>query len=150
MGGRQVCTDPDRYGDEFDHHAMVYEYADGKRLFAHGRHIPGCYDQATVIALGTKGRAFMPARPYIEGENPWRYKAQKTETSMYDNEHHELFNAIRTGNPINNGHSMCFSSMLAILGEMVCCTGKQMTWEQVMKSYPVTEVEAEGREKVGR
>ena len=29
---------------------------------------------------------------------------------------------------------MCFSSLLAILGEMVCCIGQQMTWEQVLKS----------------
>ncbi len=134
MGGRQVCTDPDQYGDELDHHAMVYEYADGKRFFAHGRHIPGCYNQAAVIALGTKGRAFMPERPYIEGENPWRYNGRKSGASMYDNEHQELFKAVRTGKPINNGQYACSSSMLAILGEMVCCTGQQMTWEQVMKS----------------
>lgn len=134
MGGRQVCIDPNQYGDELDHHAIVYEYADGKRFFAHGRHIPGCYNQAAVIALGTKGRAFMPARPYIEGEKPWRSEARKKVESMYDNEHKALFEAVRTGKPINDGQSMCHSSMLSILGEMVCCTGKQMTWEQVMKS----------------
>ena len=134
MGGRQVCTDPNQYGDEFDHHAIVYEYADGKRFFAHGRHIPGCYNRASVVALGTKGRAFMPAKPYIEGENPWSFKAPKTIESMYDNEHKALFEAVRTGKPINDGHTMCHSSMLSIMGEMVCCTGQQMTWEQVMKS----------------
>ena len=134
MGGRQVCTDPNQYGDELDHHAIVYEYADGKRFFAHGRHIPGCFNQAAVIALGTKGRAFMPSRPYIEGEKPWRFDTRKTPASMYDNEHKALFEAVRTGKPINDGRTMCHSSMLAIQGEMVCCTGKQMTWEQVMKS----------------
>ncbi|NLX98952.1 MAG: Gfo/Idh/MocA family oxidoreductase [Rhodopirellula sp.] len=133
MGGRQVCTDPNQYGDEFDHHAIVYEYANGKRLFAHGRHIPGCYSQAAVIALGTKGRAFMPARPRIEGENPWHFD-NKTPQSMYDNEHKVLFQAIRTGKPVNDTRTMCHSSMLSILGEMVCCTGGQMTWDEVMKS----------------
>jgi len=29
---------------------------------------------------------------------------------------------------------MSHNSMLSILGEMVCCTGQRMTWEQVMKS----------------
>ena len=29
---------------------------------------------------------------------------------------------------------MCHSTLLAIMGEMVCCTGKQMTWEQAMTS----------------
>ncbi len=134
LGGRQVCTDPNRYGDELDHHAIVYEFADGKRLFAHGRHIPGCFGQAAVVALGTKGRAFMPSRPYIEGEHPWRFKAPKTPVSMYDNEHKALFQAVRTGKPVNNGQTMCHSSMLSILGEMVCCTGQKTTWEQVMNS----------------
>lgn len=134
MGGRQVCTDPNQYGDELDHHAIVYEYADGKRFVAYGRHIPGCFNQASVVALGTKGRAFMPARPYIEGENPWRFKAPKTPVSMYDNEHKALFQAVRTGRPVNNGREMCHSSMLSILGEMVCCTGETMTWDQVMQS----------------
>jgi predicted dehydrogenase len=134
MGGRQVCTDPNQYGDELDHHAIVCEYADGKRMFAHGRHIPGCYNQAAVIALGTKGRAFMPARPYIEGEKPWKFKAPKTPVSMYDNEHKALFGAIRAGQPINNGPQMCHSSMLAVMCEMVCCTGKLTTWEEMQKS----------------
>jgi predicted dehydrogenase len=134
MGGRQVCTDPNQYGDELDHHAIVYDYADGKKIFAHGRHIPGCFNQAAVVALGTKGRAFMPARPYIEGEKPWRYKAPKTPVAMTDREHQVLFESIRTGKPVNNGVRMCHVSMLAILGEIVCCTGKQMTWDEVMKS----------------
>jgi len=134
LGGRQVCTDPNQYGDELDHHAIVYEYADGKRLFAHGRHIPGCFNQAAVIAQGTKGRAFMPAKPTIEGEKPWRFEAPKDASSMMDNEHKALFQAVRSGTPVNNGPAMCHSSLLSILGEMVCCTGQRMTWEQVMKS----------------
>ncbi len=76
----------------------------------------------------------MPARPYIEGENPWRFEASETATSMMDNEHKALFDAVRSGTPVNNGKAMCHSSMLSILGEMVCCTGQQMTWEQVMNS----------------
>ncbi|NLF71853.1 MAG: Gfo/Idh/MocA family oxidoreductase [Candidatus Anammoximicrobium sp.] len=134
LGGRQVCTDPNQFGDELDHHAIVYEYADGKRLFAHGRHIPGCFNQAAVIANGTKGRAYMPAKPYIEGEKPWRFEAPKDASSMTDNEHKVLFQAIRDGKPVNDGRTMCHSSMLAILGEMVCCTGQRTTWEQVLKS----------------
>lgn len=53
---------------------------------------------------------------------------------MMDNEHKALFDAVRSGTPVNNGQAMCHSSMLSILGEMVCCTGQQMTWEQVMNS----------------
>jgi len=134
LGGRQVCTDPNQYGDELDHHAIVYEYADGKRFFAHGRHIPGCYNQAAVIALGTKGRAFMPSRPYIEGENPWKFETPKKPVASTDREHQVLFEAIRTGKPVNNGPRMCHTTLLSIMGEMVCCTGQQMSWEQATTS----------------
>lgn len=61
-------------------------------------------------------------------------KAPETPVSMTDNEHRVLFQAIRTRQPVNDGQRMCHTSMLGIMGEIVCCTGQQMTWEQVMKS----------------
>ena len=104
MGGRQVCVEP-KYGDAFDHQAVVYEYANGVRIFGYCRDIPGCYNETSNVILGTKGRAFLPGRPRIEGEKPWRYEGPKP--SMYDVEHKELFEAIRAGKPINNGDYMC-------------------------------------------
>ncbi len=134
IGGRQVCTDPNTYGDELDHHTIVYEYPGNKRFFAFGRHIPGCYSDQSVVVMGTKGRALMPVRPRIEGEKPWRYRGSEPVGAMYDKEHKALFQAIRTGQPINNGQYMRHSSMLSILGEMVCCTGQRMTWDDAVKS----------------
>jgi hypothetical protein len=131
MGGRQVCVEA-KYGDQFDHQAVVYEYASGARLFGYCRHIPGCYGEGAVVVLGAKGRAFMPVKPHIEGEKPWRYEGPKP--SMTDMEQKELFDAVRTGKTINNGHYMCLSSMLAILGQMACYTGQEITWEQAAKS----------------
>ena len=131
MGGRQVCVEP-KYGDELDHQAIVYEYAGGVRMFAYCRHILGCYDAASLVVFGTKGRAFMPDPAYIEGEKPWRYKGPRP--PMTDVEHKELFEAIRARKTINNGHYMYLSSMLAILGQMVSYTGQQITWQQAVKS----------------
>jgi myo-inositol 2-dehydrogenase / D-chiro-inositol 1-dehydrogenase len=131
MGGRQVCIEP-KYGDQFDHHTVVYEYANGVRVFGHTRDILGCYNETTDTILGTKGRAYLPNAPRIEGEKPWRFKGSKA--NMYDVEHQELFDAIRAGKTINNGGYTCLSSLLAILAQMVCYTGQQITWEQAMKS----------------
>lgn len=74
----------------------------------------------------------MPRGCRIEGENPWR--AEKSKTSMYDNEHKELFESIRQGQPINNGDYMVTSSMLAILAQMVAYTGQEITWDKAMSS----------------
>jgi predicted dehydrogenase len=131
LGGRQVCLDP-IYGDQFDHHAVSYEYENGARVFGYCRDIPGCYNTTSDIVLGTKGRAFMPHRCRIEGETTWEFTGQKP--SMYDNEHQELFQAIRTGQTIHNGDYMHTSTLLAILAQMVCYTGQEISWEQLLAS----------------
>ena len=49
-------------------------------------------------------------------------------------EHDELFASIRNGKPINNGHYMTRSTLMAILGRMATYTGQQITWEQALDS----------------
>jgi predicted dehydrogenase len=131
MGGRQVCVEA-KYGDVFDHQAVVYEYANGVRLFGYCRDIPGCYNDVSGVIFGSKGRAFMPNKCRIEGEKPWRYKGPSG--NMYDNEHKVLFNSIRTGKPVNDGPSMCVCAAMGIVAEMACYTGQEVTWEQAMQS----------------
>ncbi|MCX7425068.1 MAG: Gfo/Idh/MocA family oxidoreductase [Planctomycetia bacterium] len=131
IGGRQTCLDP-KYGDQFDHFGVVFEYDNGARVFGFCRDQPGCYSSTTDIILGTKGRALMPDRCRIEGETNWKYSGDKE--NMYDVEHQELFDSVRSGKPINSGDYMCTSSMLAILAQMVCYTGQQITWEKAMQS----------------
>ena len=53
---------------------------------------------------------------------------------MYDQEHTELFASIRAGKPINNGHYMSYSTLLAIMGRMATYTGQEITWEMAMNS----------------
>jgi predicted dehydrogenase len=131
MGGRQVCVEP-KFGDQFDHQAVVFEYANGVRVFGYCRDIPGCFNETADTIFGTKGRAVLPSRPRIEGQSPWKYDGPKQ--SMYDVEHIELFESIRTGKPINNANYMFTSTMLAILAQMTCYTGQEITWEQAMSS----------------
>jgi len=45
-----------------------------------------------------------------------------------------LVDSIRAGKPINNSNYMFTSTMLGILGQMVCYTGQMITWEQAMSS----------------
>ncbi len=131
LGGRQVRTDP-KYGDIFDHHAVVYEYANGVRLYSFCRQQGGCWSDTTDNFFGTKGRCNVLGGYRITGENPWVCRVKST--SMYRNEHEALFSAIRSGNVINNGRYMAISSMLAVLGRMVNYTGQAMTWDQALNS----------------
>jgi predicted dehydrogenase len=133
MGGREVCTGPE-YGDLFDHHAVVYEYANGASVYAYCRAQNGCYNDVSDEIIGTKGRCNL-LKCRIKGANPWRYK--DPECNMYDVEHQELFASIRNGKPINNGLYMARSTMLAVLGRMVEYTGQTITWDEAIQSRAV-------------
>lgn len=130
MGGRQTALDS-KYGDQFDHHAVVFEYDQGARVFGFTRDQTECYRDTNDYLLGTKGRCNL-LNYRIEGETNWRY--EKPRQNMYDLEHRALFDAIRAGTPINNGPYMCLSSALAIAAQIACYTGEMLLWEDAMKS----------------
>lgn len=131
VGGRQVRT-ASKFGNIFDHHAVVYEYKNGTQVYSFCRQIAGCYSDVSDNFVGTKGRANIIPHNKIDGENAWQYKGPRP--SMYDVEHQELFAAIRSGKTINNGVYLARSTMLAILGRMVNYTGQTLTWDQAINS----------------
>lgn len=130
-GGRQVRTGAE-YGNVFDHHAVVYEWANGTKCFAFTRQMKGCFGEVEDHVYGTKGSAQILKNLVKSGKDTWRYKGDKP--SMYDVEHKELFAGIRSGNIINNGTYMSYSTLLAIMGRMATYTGQQISWEDAMAS----------------
>ena len=137
LGGRQVRTGPD-WGNIYDHHAVCYEWASGVKCFAYTRQQSSeCSMDVDDYVLGTKGRATVLKNEIVSGTDTWKYKYPgpgKNKPDMYDVEHVELFNAIRSGKPINNGIYMSYSTLLAIMGRMACYTGQKITWEMAMNS----------------
>lgn len=130
MGGRSASFG-EIYGNVFDHHGVVYEYADGVRMYAFCRTQKGCYGESSSFMMGTKGRCSI-TRCRIEGETNWQYEGQRT--NPYDIEHKVLFGAIRSGTPVNTGDYMARSTMVGVMGQLTCYSGKEITWDQVMKS----------------
>ena len=135
MGGRQVLSGPE-YGNIYDHFSIVYEYANGAKLFSNTRHHPRCKGDMSAHAVGTRGRADL-----IEGKGgqsirgtagDWAYNGPMND--LYQTEHDEMFAAIRSGKPINNGDYMANSTLLAIMGRMAAYTGKEITWEMALNS----------------
>jgi hypothetical protein len=117
--------------NNFDHHAVVYEYASGVKLFSFCRQQAGCRGDVSDYIMGTKGRAAL-MKHAIEGENKWHYRGDRV--NIYHEEHKALFASIRSGQPINNGLYMTRSTMVAILGRMATYTGQEITWEQAINS----------------
>ncbi|MGD9721646.1 MAG: Gfo/Idh/MocA family protein [Pirellulales bacterium] len=130
LGGRQVRID-EKWGNIYDHFAVIYEYANGVRLFANCRQMAGCSVDVSDHLIGTEGSAEM-MRGEIEGKHAWRYRGPKV--NMYEEEHRAMFAAIRAGRAINNGLYMARSTMLAIMGRMAAYTGQTLTWDQCLNS----------------
>jgi predicted dehydrogenase len=134
LAGRSTMVEP-LYGDVFDHHSVVYEFDKGVRVYAFCRTTAGCYDETSSLVLGAKGKgSLLTCR--IWGESNWRWQGQ---CDPYQIEHDKLFAGIRSGTPINCGDYMARSTMITVMGQLSCYTGKEVTWEQVMASdyyYP--------------
>jgi len=133
LGGRQQRTDP-KYGNIYDHFTVFYEYPDGQRVYFTCRQQDNCSVRVDELVHGTQGRAEILRGQMFDlaGKRTWRYRGEKP--SMYQVEHDELFASIRSGKPINNGHYMCNSTMIGLLGRMAAYTGQTVTWEQLEKS----------------
>jgi predicted dehydrogenase len=133
MGGVEVRKGPDD-GEIFDHHAVEFEYADGTRMFSQCRHILGCWNAVTEHAVGTKGRAdLQDGRWTFSGANPWRFTGTQ-ERERYQQEHDDLFDAIRNDRPYNEAERGATSTMTAIFGRMATYSGKLLEWDEALNS----------------
>jgi len=133
VGGRQARTAPD-FGHIFDHHAVVYEYANGVRCFSMCRQQVGTATDVSDHIFGTLGMCNTMGYS-IKGKNAWEYpRSKRRKGDMYQNEHDALFGSIRAGNPINNGDYMSKSTLMAIMGRMATYTGQVITWDMAMNS----------------
>jgi len=134
LGGRAQRTGAE-FGNIYDHHSVIYEFASGPRLHAYCRQQSGLRGDISVHVAGEKGIARLAERDrglLLETADKWTYDGVKN--NIYQTEHDELFASIRRGQPINNGEYMCKSTLMAIMGRMATYTGQQITWEQALNS----------------
>jgi len=136
VAGAEVRRGKDS-GSLFDHFAIEYEYADGTRLFAQNRQIPGCFNYVAECAHGTQGAIEMINERNIfsiTGPNAWKYEPEKPVVNPYQLEHDDLFNAIVNDQPYNEAERGALSCMTAIMGRMAGYSGKKIEWDEAHKS----------------
>jgi len=139
MGGRQVRTDP-AYGNIFDHFTIEYVYANGARVISMCRQIDGTTPRIQERVVGTEGIAV--AGESVKGKTQLRIPKKTAKDTdeddaritPYQQEHIDLIASIRTSTPINEAQQVAESTLTAIMGRMSAYTGKEVTWDQAMKS----------------
>jgi predicted dehydrogenase len=131
MGGTEVRKGQD-YGEIFDHHAVEFEYEDGTHMFSQCRHQVGTWSSVSEHCVGTKGSCDISGH-IIRGGEPWRLRSTGARDA-YQQEHDDLFDAIRNNKPYNEAENGAYSSLTAIMGRMATYSGKIVEWKAALNS----------------
>jgi len=154
-GGRQKRTDP-KFGNIYDHFALVYEYPNGSKSYFSSRQQSNTAPSYMVELVGDQGKCLVDCRTgvhSITGKSPWKYDDETKFTdenaykksnsrSMYQQEHDELFESIRKNKPKNDGEWMVKSNLVALAGRMAAYSGQTVTLDAALASnetYSPTE-----------
>ena len=132
MGGREINNGGADDGEIFDHFACQFEYEDGSICYSECRHQPGCWNSVSEHVVGTKGSADVGGNKIL-GSDPWRYKAEGAK-DPYQQEHDDLFTAIRQNKEYSEAVYGAESTMTAILGRMAAYSGKELEWSKALAS----------------
>ena len=138
MGGR--CYE--EAGNQFDHFAIEYTFADGTKLFAFSRHMNGCWQTYSDYAHGSKGSAMIMSRlgdpkpkiykshNMVQSEVVWEYGQR--DCNPYHAEWQVLLDAIRQNKPHNEARRAGEADVAALMGRMASHTGQYVTWDQAL------------------
>jgi myo-inositol 2-dehydrogenase / D-chiro-inositol 1-dehydrogenase len=133
LGGRQVRVDS-KFGNIWDHFSMVFEYKNGRKVFANCRQMPNCKNQVSDHVFASKGQAQLMDHSITADGKTWQYETQKSDRGMYVQEHVDFVQSIRDGKPFNDMESAANSTLMAILGREASYTGQRITWKQIEES----------------
>ncbi len=135
MGGRQARTDP-RFGNIYDHFTIEYQFSNGVRCYAMDRQTNGCANRVEEVFLGSKGIArFGLFRGWgidLKSGKKWRFSRQRN--NPYHQEHEDLINSIRSGQPINEARQIAESTLTAIMGREATYSGQIIEWDDALNS----------------
>jgi predicted dehydrogenase len=128
-------------GDQYDNFSVDFIYDNDVHVHSMCRQINGCVNNVSEFVRGTKG--YSDCRSYIkdtEGKDLWSYKkpedneGENKVNSPYLQEHIHLVTSIRRNEPVNVAEFTAKSVMAAIMGRISAYTGKEVTWDEMMKS----------------
>lgn len=153
-GGRAVQAAD---GNIFDHFSITYSYPDGMQAVLNTRQIDGCFNGIFDHIFGSEGTC-------VYGRGPWpvfrnhqstpldhkltgalSYAAEhagpirnwirnRSSANMYLEQQKMLLRAIRNQEALNDGERLAMSTLLAIMGRTAAYTGREITWDEMLKS----------------
>jgi predicted dehydrogenase len=135
MGGRQARQHP-IHGHIYDHFAVEFEYDNGARMFSQCRQMDGSEGRVGEGFTGTKGTAWLADGNNLvtpKGERPFRTRGSG-DGNPYHQEHQNLIDSIRAGQPLNEGKALAETTLTAIMGREAAYSGQTIEWDQALNS----------------
>ncbi len=136
MGGREVRTGPD-HGQIFDHHFVEFTYPSGAVISSQCRHQPNTMSRVAEFFQGTQGTIDTSGDRGIlkgwDGSEIYNHNTEK-DPNPYQQEHDELFAAIRNGDQINDTEYGAKSTLTALMGRMATYSGDVISWKEALNS----------------
>jgi len=137
MGGREVRIDK-KFGQIFDHHFVEYTYPGGAVISAQCRHQQNTFSRVAEHFQGTKSNIYVDFnnRAEIRGRDGVVHYDHDgmNDPNPYQQEHDELFAAIRSGDVIDDIDYGAKTTLATIMGRMATYSGQMITWEEAMNS----------------
>ena len=125
---------------------VVYEYANGVRMYALCRTQNGCYeDNSAASILGPRDAVISHAVPH-RGRKQVELPGPSEQSLRTGTQGPVRGHSLRQA--VNCGDYMARSTLVAVMGQLACYSGKELTWEQVAKSDFVFH--PEGRRRSAR
>jgi myo-inositol 2-dehydrogenase / D-chiro-inositol 1-dehydrogenase len=138
MGGRSTHFETE-LGTSFDHHHVIFEYANGRCIYGSCRTAQGCFGSNKDIFHGTKGRCIFkgfspPQFTDLKGNIAWTADVEASKKSPYVHEHVEFLRSLRDGKPLQTARQLATSTLTTVLGQMAVYSGQRITWKEAMDS----------------
>ncbi|MBN7814722.1 Gfo/Idh/MocA family protein [Algoriphagus pacificus] len=137
-GGRMVRTGKE-FGEIFDHHSVLFTYADGTVIQSECRHFPGAANRVDESFQGTKGKAYLSAGNHgvltdYAGNKIYEHDRENN-INPYQQEHNELWAAIVKGEyKFADAENGARSTMTSLLGRAATYSGKVITMDDAINS----------------
>ena len=139
-GGRTDWSGTDYdAGDAWDHFLVTYWYPDGVHADFNSHQLTRSAADLCVRCFGQKGCAdthyFGAVQVLVDGGEPWVGTAKgDTFRQGAINNVKTFIEAIRAGKRVDNVEESVRSNLTAILGRTAAYAGREVTWEEMMRS----------------
>ena len=135
MGGRSTRKG-EKHGNIYDHFTLEFTYPSGAKAHALCRQISNCSRRTGTRIVGTKGSSNIREGVLydLKGEPTYEFKWPGEAVNPQIQEHTDLIESVRKGEPLNDGRRIAETTLTAVMGRMSAYTGRELSWSWAMNS----------------